>query len=154
MKLICEANGAVTSMFTDGGVYEAEHFKNDLYKVIDNLGHSRYVIPGNLSPFLKVDTLSGHEKCVGRFITALVEENVKKSPKIMPLTLFKIKFDGIRDLVGVALVLATDADEATRAWLHDRRTPARAYEIFRSIETVDGNNFHNRSVLSNAFENG
>lgn len=52
MLVRCIKNGSTSRIFTDGKIYEARHFKNALYEIHDDLGHSRYIIPDEPCPHL------------------------------------------------------------------------------------------------------
>jgi len=54
MKVICKAYREYVQFpyFTAGKVYTAHHHVNALYRVIDDLGHERFIIPGARCPHL------------------------------------------------------------------------------------------------------
>lgn len=75
MRLVCRKNGAESKVFTDGKVYEAWQEPGREYTrvwaVQDDVGHVRYVIPGELCPHLvrqvhRAGSLPT-QVCVGRF---------------------------------------------------------------------------------------
>lgn len=74
----CEKNGADVPHFTNGKIYEAVRLHPDrrLYRVIDDLGHERFIIPDEPSPHLVVldPTIPGGQRVVGRFVTVTEEE--------------------------------------------------------------------------------
>lgn len=72
IEVRCEMNGGSSLMFTDQKVYTAHHEKNSIYVVRDDYGHSRFIIPDELSPFLLISHSwldQVKQRAVGRFVT-------------------------------------------------------------------------------------
>lgn len=74
MRVRCIKNGAITRLFTDGKVYDCHQERGQertrVWTIMDDKGHPRVIIPGELSAHLKSGRTGPYnqEYVVGRFV--------------------------------------------------------------------------------------
>lgn len=76
IKVKCLKNGAESSIFTDGKLYEARNLFKSVYEIFDDKGYPRLIIPNNLSPLLKKWHRIGENAVAGKIVGCflIVEE--------------------------------------------------------------------------------